>query len=365
MGLREEMLALVDIEKFEAIMDEVNRTFIWEGDIQINTTQLLNKWAENKKGLFIKMGKKLKTFQTIKGQIARPEDFVFTGGEMEDIPLRWLLNSMLKTQPESVQKNRVDFSQLGEQLRGNVRDKVVLLYQKGIINDGMKWTKLVAKLAGEQAAANLAQKIYEVKDDIKEIMLTIDPVDFLFASVNQHGWRSCMSLLWDEDNFQRFSIFSFMVDSNTMLQALVKDKSYYYPEWEVYHYSYIWRRWIFSKDMKFFVSGRQYPYTVPAEVGSILTFEKPVIMDKILLAVKLNTKTSDGSFPYLDGTGEKDISTAEEGEIEVGEEVPIRDTDGDDVEWSYEEYEIHVENRDSSYEDDDYEEEPYWEDEDE
>lgn len=134
-----------------------------------------------------------------------------------------------------------------------------LVYPCGDFPSGMKLSKVLMKefgLEAEDVRQKLAMLIQSNKINGK-LCLSVHPLDYLSASENTHGWRSCHAL----DGEYRAGNLSYMVDNVTIMAYLKSESDSVLPRFPFPWSDKKWRCYFYcDQNNKVVYAGRQYPF---------------------------------------------------------------------------------------------------------
>jgi hypothetical protein len=230
------------------LLDTVIKTYNDElyNSSQIDLSQHLKSWSENKNHLFQLFGNKLKVSVPVETQVTsetiaisvRKFNAYTLGNRKEFALIKYVLAEVLSH--EEVATNLVSQERTIFQVK---------------FTKGMKLSKMLGRLCPAKFVNEFQTEFSKLVQSFKvsgTAVLSIDPVDYLTMSSNTSGWRSCHAL----DGEYRTGTLAYMMDSATVISYVthrdiedmpgVADK--------------IWRQVVyFQDDLEFAIQARQYP----------------------------------------------------------------------------------------------------------
>lgn len=144
----------------------------------------------------------------------------------------------------------------------------------------MKLSRVLSLLFQDETFDIELSKMYEGKTRESNITISIDPVDYLFMSVNKSGWNSCHSMhkgnAHSGRTFGQFAsgTLSYMCDPSTLIAFKTSDNIYKYQinNFEIKEHSKSWRQVIYYDYLTHaFVCSKQYPYFDDQVAGIVRT----------------------------------------------------------------------------------------------
>lgn len=271
--LKQEMLKKVDKRKIKKLLGMCYNI----QDNQINGLDtLLELWAEKKCELYKLLGNNLK--------IERELELDLKDINIDDEEIKGFRNnSWNEFQNELKQISPVIFKAFDNEFyRGEI------VYTLPYINyTSLRHTYAVREIFGgetkiafstimhnffksEEVDIAVSKLLQKCTDKIKgKLYVSIDPFDYITMSVNKSNWNSCHSLHenpeYDGTDFGCYSagVFSYMTDDVSLIAYKTDGEQYKYSfnNRSFFAESKNWRQMIFmSKDRKYFIASRQYPY---------------------------------------------------------------------------------------------------------
>lgn len=201
----------------------------------------LVRWAKAKYHWYILFGKKLR----FEEQIEVEKNDNWYDGKLRDIYDQF-----------PIYKYAIQYVNINE-----VKNNKMEYYPKEWENDkritkGMKFTKFVA-LFGNNDLDMEVSKLYQDKG-ICKIVISIEPNDYLTASVNRSGWRSCHNFF---DGEWRQAPLAYMLDGSSAVSYVYDKEVDYNYKWKFKTNSKKWRQMIYwDGTTSTTVFSRQYPY---------------------------------------------------------------------------------------------------------
>lgn len=248
-----EMISKVDVKKFKAFAsmscnrdwDEFKRIFISKGA----TDKYLRTWALNKYRIYLAFGRKLK-IETDYEANRSVEDFL---SEFRSLGMKYECYAPTL----HFITDHASYSDLAE---NNVRlDAYGRRILPTIGSKGKVTTLCHALFNDDKFDADLGY-IYHDNKLHRKLAISIDPIDFLTMSENQHGWESCHNL---HGGCYGSGGFSYMTDSATAIAYMYNgnmDYRYSIGGIESKWNSKEWRQCVYiSNDSGSAVFSRQYP----------------------------------------------------------------------------------------------------------
>lgn len=173
---------------------------------------------------------------------------------IEDEYYEGLIDQFLKTYPEL--KKAVKSLSKSEFLDNSLKTNKKINNQK--FNKGMRSSKFLAKILGrdiEQMHIDYSMIIQASK--VKgQLVLSVDLIDILTASMNNKGWSSCLDL---DGGVYRGGIYSYALDSSTFIAYLKSSKTMINgievddKRWRQFiHYNHKTKQVIFSKNYPYY-----------------------------------------------------------------------------------------------------------------
>lgn len=176
----EEMIGKVDIQKFKKILASA---FKIPGTKLAGIDQILHNWAVSKKNLYKLLGNKIKVSKSIEynadeqywGEQRRKlaQEFPGIGYMLLDMNIRCFEKNIY-----------VPFSKNIDSLMKDAKE-------------GMKLTTFLSNAFNNSDFDTSLSKIIDSAKVSGNIVISIDPVDFLTMSFNQSGWCSCHTIAHD------------------------------------------------------------------------------------------------------------------------------------------------------------------------
>lgn len=187
------------------------------------------------------------------------------------------------------------------------------------VPEGMKLSKALVKyytpICGEEAIETIRcelSRLIQENSVTGKLCLSVHPLDFLSASENNHGWRSCHAL----DGEYRAGNLSYMMDKCTVIAYLKSDKEdVYLPRFgETKWNDKKWRCWFFFDFRRNIVwAGRQYPFSSDYALSAVV--EK--------LFKPLNFFLTDDSAPIYPWELKWESAVIKDNPVINGREVPL------------------------------------------
>lgn len=292
--LIEEMISKVDVKRFKKVLASA---FQIKGTELLGIDKMLREWAINKAKLYELLGNELMITETIE----------YNAGEKEWEEIRYnlakkfpgigylLMNSPIRC---FVQNKYENFSGIIERLIGNKHN--------------MKYTTFLSEVFhNDEFDIELSKYMSQTK--VKgNIVISIDPNDFLTMSFNQSGWRSCHTISHDgcSKDFGEFvaGIFSYIQDAHTMISFRHNGTKVDFPigKAKVQDYSKNWRELLYTDtEAKAFCASRQYPEyneEISKAVRTLLENQMSKIYNVNNTWKSLTTRDSDVWENYLTDT---------------------------------------------------------------
>jgi len=202
------MLALINRQKIESIISEATN----ESSLYI--TPLLNQWADAKKPLFelfgnsLTMQKQLDDTLTDTEIIQKVNNFIYTNNNPDFKPA---MDHLSKLYLEELKNNSVVSNSTNKGMKlSKYLGKMVLNPSNPITVNGKQYTQ---KEYFDIQFSVLLQSI-KVKSNL---IISIDPIDFLTMSISGQGWESCHNI---KDGCHRAGTLSYMTDNHTCIAYL-------------------------------------------------------------------------------------------------------------------------------------------------
>lgn len=303
---------MIDIKTLREDFDKIIKySQGYPADWEIDSTKILEQWLTAKSSFINVFGGPIKEIGPF--ELTCSTDWkIHTFGSFLN-SLRYDYSIRMEALDNFLEKNRIGFFD----------NKVVEEFKVNdtIIPKGMKIVKALKYfINNEEVLASIQNYASELiqKSKISGILcFSVHPFDFLSSSENTHNWRSCHAL----DGEYRVGNLSYMLDNTTFMCYLKSDKGTFklpnFPE-DVPWNSKKWRMLMYTNKWKFFMAGRQYPFTCETILDDILTL-LPNINNKDYVAWAQVKRDSEDNY-------EMDINNQK---ISVQEYV--RDYDPDDA----------------------------------
>jgi hypothetical protein len=242
---KREMISMVDMKQFRSVM-AVAATY---DDKVFPKTEIiklyLEKWAEAKVDFFLLFGRKL----SINKEIDMDIDSVDMGAMIDELTKKYKKYATVihRFNSEEYIKNAA---------RGY--DEVLMKYAPKY-ERGMKVSKIISAYLEDPEFDIELSKVLQYRTIKGSIKISIEPYDYLTASYNRHGWRSCHSIAGGEYSTGNLD---YMIDESTLVAFKENNKLYDYDEsgfkWKGNSKS--WRQFVFvDKDSCSMIFGKHYP----------------------------------------------------------------------------------------------------------
>lgn len=244
----EKMISLVDKKRFAQILAVAASSY----DRKIFPKQetvdwYLNKWATAKYDFFIAFGEKLTLEEEIESEIDEAE----MRGLVFELAAKFKKYSIAidSFHPSEFIKNEMhDYSERFRKFEPRFQH-------------GMKVSKFISMFFEDKELDIEVSKVLQNRHVKGKIVVSIDPYDYLTASLNKHSWRSCHSI---ENGEYGSGCVSYMIDPSTIIAYKHNGKEYSYNvnnfKWEGNSKS--WRQLIyFDKGTSSFIGSKHYPGT--------------------------------------------------------------------------------------------------------
>lgn len=221
------------------------------------TDDLFEKWAKNKERFIRDFGGLRKCLGEVSIQLddqARAKRIVALLDEIDNVCGNWRLMDFIQQNAGNFYTNITveDF-----EIRDMWSDKV-----EKIIPAGMKIIKAFKMFeTGDNLTylQDYASRIIQEDKICGKLYMSVHPLDYLSASMNNHNWRSCHAL----DGEYRAGNLSYMADKTTIITYITTDKDEVLPLFPpaVVWNSKKWRMWLYvSEDYDIAFAGKQYPF---------------------------------------------------------------------------------------------------------
>lgn len=278
--LKKEMLKKVDKQKIKKLLAMCYN----KKDCEIKgLEQLLKEWADKKVSLYKVLGRELKIRKDID---IKKEDII----EMSKVTGRSESNLLdnNSSQFDDFMKRLIDKSPflatvMYEQFRQADIKRDLPNITRGALCCGtdtrdkyfgkekeMPFSTLMHKIfLSDEIDIEVSKFLQKISTNVKGCMyISIDPLDYITMSMNRSNWSSCHSLHnfgGDGVHFGQYSagIFSYMCDDVSTIAYRTNGEQYKYEfnGRSVMLESKNWRQMVFiSKDLKYFLTSRQYPF---------------------------------------------------------------------------------------------------------
>ena len=174
-----EMISKVDVKKFKKILAS---SFAMPATKLKGVDKMLENWAKAKQNLYVLLGNNLK----VSKEIEYNADRTFWSEQISCLSkqfpgIGYLLKDM---STDMFVDNRYDyFNGYIDEVEG--------------VQEGMKVTKFLSKLFNNEEFDTALSKAIDQAKIRGNIVISIDPLDFLTMSFNQSGWRSCHTISHD------------------------------------------------------------------------------------------------------------------------------------------------------------------------
>lgn len=258
MVIIEKMLSMVN----EKGMGSIIQHYTDERYHEVNMTDHLAAWAQNKKHIFELFGNSLKIEMPVETQLPYTlvKEKLKTFLEEEFAESKY---SIIKVFLRAV---------AAEEIGGNVLMHDFQMFDTPF-KKGMKISKCFRHLIKKEwlDEANIKYSMFLQSLKAKgTAVLSIDPIDFLTMSANNSGWRSCHA----PDGEYRTGQVAYMMDETSVISYVKASEDCTLPDGTV-HANKIWRQiCLINPNNTYALQARQYPAVNDANsltVGKMLT----------------------------------------------------------------------------------------------
>lgn len=243
----EKMLNLVDTNTILKIFKARMKTDGFSSEVlkEVNKNKInryLKRWAKAKYRFYKLFGNKLK----ISTEIECEKDDVWFREKIKEIKMDYPLYKPIIKQIYigDIRRNNMTFNSNTD------------FFQCEKVKPGMKFTRMMALYNNNDL--NMAiSKLYQDKS-MKEVIISIDPLDYLTVSINK-SWRSCHNFI---DGEWRNAGLSLMMDKTSMVAyTTANDTIYNFDGIEFKANNKTWRQMLYlSETNSQIVASLQYPY---------------------------------------------------------------------------------------------------------
>lgn len=154
--------------------------------------------------------------------------------------------------------------------------------------EGMKLSTFLSQALKNPAFDVEYSKIMECAKVKGQIVISIDPLDFILMSFNQSGWNSCHTIAHNGEsrNYGQYvaGIFSYIADPTTMISYRHSNKlvEYHLGRSKFQEYSKNWRELIYIDTNTYtFCASRQYPRSDETISKSVRLLLEEIISNKL------------------------------------------------------------------------------------
>lgn len=209
----------------------------------------LRLWAEKKWQYYVMFGRKFSITRDINIALRPDKDEILIRAMMSDFKRKFIKYAPI-----------LDMFDTREFLNNKIGSHSELNKYKPI-QSGMKLSKYLSDFFDDKEFDIELSKFIQNKEVNSTVHISINPMDYMTASVTKHDWRSCHAL---HDGEYGLGCLSYMFDEGSLIAFMASDREYAYDldcngkpfMWN----SKSWRQMIYgSKKDNMFIFSREYP----------------------------------------------------------------------------------------------------------
>lgn len=241
--MNNEMISMVNIDHMHRVID-------YFGNISVSKKvlkRMVEKWAANKEHIFKLFGGKLK--------ISAPIEYTYNDSQIQNEVKKFI--DTKKDKPYYALANILFKLLTPDEIKNNKINKDIYIFDKKF-QEGTKIGRILNQIIPKKYAHEYITDYSMLIQTFKakgEIVLSIDPLDYLTMSENRSGWESCHSLT----GCYKTGCFAYMQDPSTII-TYVKSSTPITIDDEIIVDNKVWRQiMLLSLDNKYAMQLRQYP----------------------------------------------------------------------------------------------------------
>lgn len=209
----------------------------------------LRRWAEKKWEYYVMFGHNFSISRDINISLRPDKDEILIRAMMSDFKRKFIKYAPI-----------LDMFSVSEFLQNKIGSHSELNKYKPI-QRGMKLSKYLSDFFDDEEFDIELSKFIQNKEVNSTVHISINPMDYMTASVTKHEWRSCHAL---HDGEYGLGCLSYMFDEGSLVAFMASDREYAYDldgngkpfMWN----SKSWRQMIYgSKKDNMFIFSREYP----------------------------------------------------------------------------------------------------------
>lgn len=223
--------------------------------IGVRSGELLDGWSRSKERLFRLFGNKLKVSIPME-TTADKEVFMESVNKLEE-ELR-VDNSFNLVRVFSRSYLRMNRSRVEDIVENVIKGESVTVGNR-TFEIGSRITKMFSALVPKELRNEfniIYSRFLQSLQTTGQLVVSIDPVDFLTMSENRSNWSSCHSIFGEF----RAGVLSYMVDEHTVVAYLSSNEDVFYEEFGIDWNNKKWRQIVHINSVeKMFIQGKHYP----------------------------------------------------------------------------------------------------------
>lgn len=206
-------------------------------------------WAKNKWPYYILFGRNLEIKERYEMELSLSSDSI-------------LINDMIKSLKDRFLKYAPALDAIpASSFERNIMDSESSLRKYKSVASGIKLTKYLSEFFNDKEFDIALSEFIQNKKFSSIAHISINPMDYLTQSINNHNWTSCHNMF---NGSYKFGPLSYMFDGGTLVAFMAKDTLYNYDfafNDKPFHWnSKCWRQIIYGNyNSSEFVFCREYP----------------------------------------------------------------------------------------------------------